>query len=296
MISKDLFMIFLDSAYKSMLRRSPDDGSIDYYYAQYIHKNRSLTSIFWEIKSSNEYSMLKPNMLGNFMKEYLGPPIFFLHLEKCAGSSIINFFSDILAPWQIYQEGISASFDAKSHKFASGHQHLQFVQNYAETPILITCLRSPTERLISLFNYHKYSDFADTPLAKFIKDMTFSEWIHCDDEVVLSAIDNLYARRVCSDIAINLKIYNLSDIEKYNFFEESVLQYDNFKIVADFSQIQDFNKKLNDLFCDNSDVQVSWDNKSPQSSTLPEISESDLIRIKSLTHIDWLIYNKYFLK
>lgn len=125
----------------------------------------------------------------------------FLHMPKCAGTSVLNIlenkFEDNIIkdydsffkiPQEKRNEKIKESIELKNNvpedKIVYGHFFpVKYLANYQEKTILVTILREPIERLKSHYKFWNLDDFSEHYLWRKMKEKnwTFEEFALCSE-------------------------------------------------------------------------------------------------------------------
>jgi hypothetical protein len=160
-----------------------------------------------------------PNVLpaqsGNPLTFWHGPPIAFLHLEKTAGVSLAKLLTDMFHPAQIDPDPhrtlpphVAAPFagrpanEIRRHALVYGHYDLPSLRRLDAGRIVITMLRNPVERILSLYYYWRSIDLArlrgsaSYPAVEMAHRCGLLEFLGAASPVVRNHIDNFYVRRL----------------------------------------------------------------------------------------------------
>lgn len=105
-------------------------------------------------------------------------PVYFLHVRKCAGTSIRllmdNMYdaSEIMSPYagKYYPKDLTGEESNYPHAFCRGHFRWMIPSLFPEVNWnIVTVLRDPVDRMLSLFFYNKQ-------IKKIHENLTFEEW------------------------------------------------------------------------------------------------------------------------
>lgn len=140
--------------------------------------------------------------------------VFFVHIPKCAGTSLGDFFNTMLRPggeffWHgqdgdvneiAYQDGFSSSGCARGLKFIGGHFTIDTARKIITTamplnPTICTVIRNPIEQAQSYFHWITSESLvkgAKHPLYDHCKHMTPLEFFN--DATVLSEVSNIQSK------------------------------------------------------------------------------------------------------
>ncbi len=156
-----------------------------------------------------------PVQSGNPMVFWQGPPIAFLHLEKTAGISLATLLTDMFHPAQIDPDPCRTLAPHVATPFAGrppaairryaliyGHYDLPSLRRLDAGRIVITMLRDPVERILSLYYYWRSIDLTvlpsggSFPAVAMAHRCSLLEFLETDSPVVRDHIDNFYVRRL----------------------------------------------------------------------------------------------------
>lgn len=166
------------------------------------HRHRALATG----RSPTEYSDLD----GNIFALWTGRPLAFLHIEKCAGSALVAWLARQFHPEQV---NFDPHRDLPSHLFTRlgrgriaqpliwGHYDIPTVQRMDPERAVLTILREPRARLVSLYHYWRSVD-----PSKFDPEISFAvgyahrlsleDFLNHEDPCLTDNIDNVYVRRL----------------------------------------------------------------------------------------------------
>lgn len=156
-----------------------------------------------------------PTQCGDPLAFWHGPPISFLHLEKTAGVSMTTLLTGLFHPEQIDQDPtrtiaphVSRRFSGRSltdinrRALVYGHYDLPTLRQLASERVIVTLLRDPMQRILSLYYYWRNTDLsslradASFKAVEMTHHCTLLEFLGSEALVVRNHIDNLYARRL----------------------------------------------------------------------------------------------------
>ena len=161
-----------------------------------------------------------PPQSGNPLSFWHGPPVAFLHLEKTGGVSLAKLLTDMFHPHQIDPDPrrtlaphVAPPFAGRSldgirrHPLVFGHYDLPSLQRLDPNRTLVTMLRNPVERILSLYYYWRSIDLGAVPVSashaavRTAHRCGLLEFLETDDPAVRNHIDNLYVRRLTGGYA-----------------------------------------------------------------------------------------------
>lgn len=150
-----------------------------------------------------------PALGGNLFTMWNGPPLGFLHFEKCGGIALTRWLTQQFHPRQINADpyrDLAPHLYERLDNFAPyplvwGHYDLALLTRDDPARRIISLLRDPCDRLESLYHFWRSVD-----PAQFNSDLAFAvarahRWpieafLACDDPLMLDLIDNIYTRRL----------------------------------------------------------------------------------------------------
>ena len=143
-----------------------------------------------------------------------GPPVALLHIEKTAGTALAMVLSRQCHPMQIYTDpdlgetqrlGAPAQPppDLADRKLIWGHYDLPGLRRLAPGRLIITMLREPQARVLSLYYFwrsihpDRVAALAD-PRVTAAHDLGLLDFLRCQNPAVRDSIGNAYVRRLAS--------------------------------------------------------------------------------------------------
>lgn len=180
---------------------------------------------------------LRHNLFGSM------PPrrIVFLHIPKCAGSSVNALFKYAIGPTRkgstilIDDRLEGADYKLKIEKarcvpFVGGHFGFETLKLIRGDALTFTVLRDPFERIRSTYgHFHTRKD--GNPLRHKVPHMSIEDYLLSDDPEILQWTDNVIARQLCArhdrtsvggigtQEMISRAIVNLESIDKVIFLD-----------------------------------------------------------------------------
>ncbi len=142
-------------------------------------------------------------------------PISFLHVEKTAGTSLLAVIGRQFHPGQIDPDPCraspphlvtpftpNASERIRYYPLVWGHYDLPSLRRLDPGRFVFTMLRTPADRLVSLYYYWRSIDPAylggpqDNPQVRAAHQLGLLDFLRCDDALIVNFIDNVYVRRL----------------------------------------------------------------------------------------------------
>ncbi len=146
---------------------------------------------------------------------WLGPKLSVLHLEKTGGHSLLAWLRGHLHPRQIdpdparsvpadlfsaFPPSQAAALDR--YPLVWGHYDLPALRRLGPHRQVLTLLRDPADRLVSLYRYWRsvapdaLGPASENLLPRFAQRLSLLDFLACDDPLLLAATDNFYLRRL----------------------------------------------------------------------------------------------------
>ncbi len=109
--------------------------------------------------------------------------VIFIHIPKCAGSSLSYALVTHFGRDKSYLIGKDCPHnqiffprkDTAEKDFVSGHKGVEFYKSI-QSPLFISIIRDPVSRALSLYNYYTQPENAETEDARIIREDLFSKW------------------------------------------------------------------------------------------------------------------------
>lgn len=216
-----LFRGFLVDAFRGILNREPDAPGLDAYLRQVLAGDISFEGVLRYFCSLDEfYERVSPkdraravSLLyvgqneahGNadFWNEAQESLVFF-HFPKTGGISFTITMAQFFHPLQLGQAGprkIVAGYDfGKYQKLFSYHMDWGHAQAVPGPKAMLTCLREPTSRLLSLVAFLGDLNESAVPpydkLARLASRGSIMDVLQTDEPAVRNYFDNVYVRHL----------------------------------------------------------------------------------------------------
>lgn len=230
----------VQSIYHALLFRAPTEEEIE-TLGKRIMKDGSLNKAIAEIVTSKEAHksglLAKPDQFFEISPEVLEETkIIFVHIPKTGGTSLHNLLAneftsrEICVAKQDWISGCPVGALAK-YKFFSGHFCLQTAKLIPGKKQIVTFLRDPVDRLVSLYHYIKahrpeVTDVSNKEIFSLASDLPMEEFFN--HPVICSAskrFDNDLTRSLAGDYhsnAMNLvakAIHELDNLAAFGILE-----------------------------------------------------------------------------
>ena len=150
--------------------------------------------------------------VGNPLRAWDGPPIAFLHLEKTAGTSLIHYLQEWFHPTQIDPDPLRAwpphmltrfppgiAQRVRRYRLVWGHYDLPSLNRLGAERFILTLLREPRERILSLYRFwraHPAPANTDSFGIIMARQKLLPEFLYSTDPLLRDYIDNVYVRRL----------------------------------------------------------------------------------------------------
>lgn len=148
-------------------------------------------------------------LMGDPMRIWRGPDVGFLHLEKTAGSSLTTFLTGLFHPLQICPDpnrvvapDTPLLRERGGHRpdperaLAWGHYDLPTLQALGPDRFLLTVLRDPEARILSLYHYFRANDGDGDRRVRIAHELSLLDYLRSSEPDAINMIDNLYVRRL----------------------------------------------------------------------------------------------------
>lgn len=234
----------------------------------------------------------------------------FMHLPKTAGTTIHNilvdyFHQDDICPERFNKLDRYAQEQMDGWKYYSGHFNFSSVEKIPGTKKLITVLREPRSRVVSLYNYWK--SHRDSHVAKhnligppIAKNLSLEEFVESELPELSNNIDNVYTR-VFSGYTGGERIKNMPREEQRNLLDKALENLSSFDFVGCLENpessiealLEHLNYPVPDLIpMDNS---IAAKRLPPHLESIAKASLSDVSAqaIGNVTFLDEEIYKNY---
>ena len=168
------------------------------------------------------YRIAIPSQAGNPLSYWRGQPFSFLHFERTAGTSVANMLTELFHPLQIHDDPergtaphvLSAfapqrSTQFQKHAFVWGHYDLPALQRLDPDRAVITVLREPRARILSLYHFWKSVDPALVASGAVGFNVAAAHqhdllsYLRAEDPLIRNYVDNVYTRRLTGTYAID---------------------------------------------------------------------------------------------
>ncbi len=158
--------------------------------------------------TANEKGGIAPRS-GNPLAFWQGQPVTFLHFERTAGTTLATLLTEKFHPLQIATAPLP--FDVidtgglmdhvDDHKLVWGHYDLPSFRRLNARRRIITLLREPTSRILSLYHFWRsihpsqLETFDDSRVVQ-AQSLGLLNFLQSDHAPIRDSIDNVYTRRL----------------------------------------------------------------------------------------------------
>jgi hypothetical protein len=147
-----------------------------------------------------------PPLMGNAMQCWNGPSVSFLHFERTGGTSLAAALTDRFHPLQIAAAHRAEDIDnpkvaIEERKLVWGHYDLPTLRRLSPERRIITVLREPAARILSLYYFWRsihpsqLDERADSRVME-AQRLNLLDFLQSDHQSLRDSIDNIYARRL----------------------------------------------------------------------------------------------------
>ncbi len=156
-----------------------------------------------------------PDLIGEVFTAWTGPKLALLHLEKCGGIALMRWLAGCFHPFQIdpdpnrsqpphlferHSRGLGR--DAARYPLVWGHYDLPSLRRLDADRLIVTLLREPRGRIVSLYHYWRSvtPNLLDPAEGNFTVALAHRldllEFLRHDDPFLRDYLDNFYVRRL----------------------------------------------------------------------------------------------------
>ena len=150
--------------------------------------------------------------VGDPLSFWEGPAVSFLHIEKTAGTALATALTERFHPLQIdpdphrtmpphVRTPFAAPACVRDRKLVWGHYDLPSLERLGPDRVVVTMLREPGARIVSLYRYWRSFDaalldpFHNGPV-RMAHELELLDFLRRDDPLLRDMIDNVYVRRL----------------------------------------------------------------------------------------------------
>ena len=277
---------FIEISFKGLLNRPIDSASLIYFKNRISKNELTYEGFLSELAASEEFRNLIKSPMGNVNSLISSPTLFFMHLEKCAGSYLITALAKFYKPWEISYYPRDQLLLYK--KFVIGHAPFIYLNEFQDRKIMFTILRNPKERIISLY---KHSVLFNSSILKGCN--SFEEWIFSLDREVLFSIDNVYIRRILQGyVELPDKLDLLTTAEIDVLITKAIDFYNKFSHIGN---VENINLTINFLteIIPEINFQDEYINSSYNFEEKITLTENINKQLDRLTFLDKVIYSNF---
>lgn len=193
----------IDKLYRSILGRSATEAEID-HKIPYIKQNGLEITIEQFLHSPEFKSKIESNIKKEKFKFNEKGPIFFVHCPKAGGSTLHNLLRDNFnindVFWgdadELFQNNINK---IRSFSLISGHFLLSDIRWIPDNKRVISMLREPYSRMVSLYHFARAHDINnvskdDLKMVKLAQKYSINEFFNADEILSNKSLINNYTR------------------------------------------------------------------------------------------------------
>jgi hypothetical protein len=127
--------------------------------------------------------------------------LIFLHIQKCAGNSLIDLLQAFVPPRQVlkghllHPDSPAIPRPVDSYRLIIGHNTYYDMSRMPVDPVYMTMLRDPIDRIVSLYYFWRshrddYIQQHDLKGPRLAKQLSLEEFIECEEPEALLSIRN----------------------------------------------------------------------------------------------------------
>ena len=133
--------------------------------------------------------------------------VVFMHIPKCAGTSLHEWMHDVLAPGVLSDERLRLPREISAERSAELHRHRVFSGHFDTVDLghfpspqrRFTVFRDPVERIVSLYDFWRafdpdFVDEHDLGEPRLARSMTFEEFVGDPHPSIVHAADMICRR------------------------------------------------------------------------------------------------------
>ncbi len=203
------------------------------------------------------YRVAMPASPGNPLSYWRGEAVSFLHFEKTAGTSLASLITELFHPLQIDddpQRGTAPHILSAFPPFASstlngkalvwGHYDLPALRRLDPRRLVITILRDPRARLLSLYHFWRSVDPALVEAGAVSFNVAAAHrldllgFLRSTDPLIRNYIDNVYVRRLTGSYALSASTDRLR-CEPADILRQAIVALDSLDFVCIVERIDD---------------------------------------------------------
>lgn len=217
----------------------------------------------------------------------------FLHIQKTAGSSLVNLARKHYRPSLISH----GDFDGHSPneftniKFVSGHFGYDFARSLIDDRYSFTFLRNPIERVLSFYYFHRTRKVNEFPITRI------AQTLELDDFLALGLKDPYIKERIWNNQTWQLAHGYASDYSINDFSEDALMEKSigNLKKFTHIGFVETFEQDIEEIL---PNLGIKYSNSKPITKInktynrlhINELPESSLTIINELTSLDVKLY------
>jgi hypothetical protein len=193
------------------------------------------------------------------------PTLVFLHIPKTGGTSLHHHFADIFPEQAMCPERFSnlnqfSVDELRQWRFFSGHFNADEIKRIPGRIFLVTVLRDPIERLLSLYYFWKRqtNEFIDQnglDYLRITKDGTLLDFLRSDHPVIVHATHNAMVTQLAGAVTTTPNGYDLMNssetvdrISEGQLMSRALKNLLSFDVIGDISQLLLVYEKVASVF------------------------------------------------
>lgn len=193
----------ITSIYKVLLNRHPEETAINYYGERIINSG-AIDEVLSDVLTSAEFKAQYEDLqIRDMLNQEItvresGGATIFLHVQKTGGTSLQNMLVEKFAPEHVFRRDdilhLISTAETSKYDLFMGHYNYDSIKYIVrDKKSLITVLREPNSRLISLYKFWR----AHTPFApayhvcmQLASELSFSDFVNSAKNVCAEDVWN----------------------------------------------------------------------------------------------------------
>lgn len=226
------------------------------------------------------------------MKHGVKIPALFLHIQKTAGTSIVQMAAQHYGSSNVSSHGdfvgrVSQEFVGKA--FVSGHFGYSFARPLMRDRYTFTFLRDPIERVLSFYYFCQSRNPEELPIYRLARNLDLEGFVRAavDDELVKSRIWNSQVWRLATgpgSVAVD-------DMRAEEMLELAIAHLEEFSYIGFTESVDDDVRAIQQALQITDQIILGKENVTEGRITTNDISAGVLSMIEEITQLDRQLYD-----